>query len=93
MESSELQTQPEFAISTLGWLWNQALGEIVGRIANIGHINGPVTCNRMREGEGHDQEAVPGILPRDYLGGRSLALSITLSLCTEQTTAAMPNPR
>lgn len=93
MESGELQTGPRPANSTLGWLWNQVLGELVGRTANIRHIDGPGQCNRIREGEGQEQVSVPGILHGDYLGGRTLATSITLSVCTEQTTAAMGNAR
>lgn len=93
MESGELQTGPRSANSTLGWLWNQALGKLAGRTANSRHIDGPGQCNRIREGEGQEQVSVPGIIHGDDLGGRSLATSITLSLCTEQTTAAMGDPR
>jgi hypothetical protein len=62
---------------------NCVLWGLIGRNANIGHINRPGWCNRMREEKGQDW----GVCARDSLQIPQVAgLWITWSSCPEPTT-------
>ena len=47
------------------------LWKIIGKPADVGHINRSVWCNRMREEGNMTEMAVPGTLSGDHLGGKS----------------------